>query len=88
MRPPALPQFAGKLRPGRGGSLQLLLQRLDEQDPKKRTRAHLDPGSDAAEAEVARLVFLGAERLATGSGWVVMRDPSGLAFCVTGNDPG
>ena len=52
------------------------------------TRAHLDPGSDDVEAEVTRLVNLGAERVTTGTGWVVMRDPVGLAFCVTANDPG
>jgi predicted enzyme related to lactoylglutathione lyase len=86
--PSSRPEFAGKLRPGQDGSLQFLLQCLEEEDPGKVTRAHLDPGSDDVEAEVTRLVNLGAERVTTGIGWVVMRDPGGLAFCVTANDPG
>ena len=38
-------------------------------------------------AEVARLEALGAHVLGPGRGFVVLRDPTGLPFCVTGNDP-
>ena len=81
------PEFAGHLRPAKGGSLQLLIQELGESDPASTTRAHLDLGTDDVEAEVARLVSLGAERLEDGRGWIVMRDPAGLVFCVTGQAP-
>jgi hypothetical protein len=45
-------------------------------------RVHLDIETDDVEADVARLVGLGAtvvERIHT---WVVMRDPVGIIFCV------
>ena len=50
-------------------------------------RAHLDLGTDDLPAEVRRLVALGAEDLAPGRGWHVLRDPAGLAFCATLNPP-
>lgn len=46
-----------------------------------------DLGADAVETEAARLVELGAERLEPGRGWIVLRDPVGMVFCVTGNSP-
>ena len=39
------------------------------------------------KAEAARLVGLGAEHLGPGRGWIVLRDPVGMIFCVTGNHP-
>jgi hypothetical protein len=86
-RPSRGREFAGHLYPGAGGSLQLLIQELGEDDAGTSTRAHLDLGADDREAEAARLVELGAQRLATGRGWIVMRDPAGLTFCVTGQPP-
>ena len=50
-------------------------------------RAHLDHGTDDREAEVRRLVELGADPGAVGRGWQVLRDPAGLTFCVTDNSP-
>jgi hypothetical protein len=44
-------------------------------------------GSDNVEAEAARLVGLGAQRLGPGRGWIVLRDPLGIVFCVTDNSP-
>lgn len=43
-------------------------------------RFHLDIETDDVEAEVARLIALGATKVADGRTWVVMRDPSGLLF--------
>lgn len=80
------PEFAGKLYPD-SGPVQLLLQRLGS-DTSGSTRAHIDLGSDDIEAEVHRVVSLGAERLWPGHGWYALRDPTGLVFCVTGNPPG
>ena len=51
---------------------------------------HLDVHTDDVDAEVARLVGLGASEIARHGGWVVLTDPSGIAFCVVpvaGDDP-
>jgi hypothetical protein len=87
LEPSSQEEFGGHLKPGEGGSLQLLLQELGPDDPATTTRAHLDLGADDREAEVARLEALGAQRVSDGSGWVVMRDPVGQVFCVTGQAP-
>jgi hypothetical protein len=80
-------EFAGKLCPPTGSSVQLLFQRLGSDDPATAVRAHIDLGADDVEAETARLVELGGERLGPGRGWIVLRDPVGMVFCVTGNSP-
>ena len=80
-------EFAGKLYPPAGSSAQLLFQKLGSDDPGTGVRAHIDLGADDIEAEAARLVGLGAERLGPGRGWIVLRDPVGMVFCVTGNAP-
>lgn len=79
--PSAAPEFDGKLFPPDGGSMQLLLQRLDSTDGG--TRAHIDLDTDDRAAEVERLVGLGARFVGDGRGWVVLTDPVGLPFCVT-----
>jgi len=87
-RPGDRDEFAGKLYPLTGSSAQILLQRLGADDPAGAVRAHIDLGTDDVEAEAARLVGLGAERLGPGRGrWIVLRDPVGMVFCVTGNSP-
>ena len=45
-------------------------------------RFHLDIESDDVEAEVARLVRLGATEQGRHRSWVVLRDPAGLLCCV------
>lgn len=45
-------------------------------------RVHLDIESDDIEAEVQRLVALGARRLEKVKTWVVMEAPTGQRFCV------
>jgi hypothetical protein len=45
-------------------------------------RVHLDIETDDVDAEVNRLVGLGAVELARIKSWVVMRDPVGTVFCV------
>lgn len=52
-------------------------------EPKStKNRMHLDllPGSAEVEAEVARLIGLGARRLADHDGWVTLADPEGNEF--------
>ena len=65
--------------------LQLLVQRLGDDDPEM--RAHLDLGSRDVPAEVARMEALGARVLRPGDGFVALQDPVGLPFCATANDP-
>jgi hypothetical protein len=78
-------EFAGKWHDDAGSPLQLLFQRLDEPDGP--VRAHLDHGTDDLPTEVRRLRNLGADDVGPGRGWHVLRDPAGLAFCVTENSP-
>jgi hypothetical protein len=78
-------EFAGKWHDDAGSPLQLLFQRLDE--PQGPVRAHLDHGTDDLPAEVTRLRALGADEIGPGRGWHALRDPAGLAFCVTENSP-
>jgi hypothetical protein len=77
-------EFAGKWHDA-GSPLQLLFQRLDEPDGP--VRAHLDHGTDDLPAEVDRFRQLGAEAIGPGRGWFALRDPLGVAFCVTENSP-
>jgi predicted enzyme related to lactoylglutathione lyase len=58
---------------------------VEDPTPGK-NRVHVDFSTDDVEAEVARLVELGATETARNSfgdlGWVVLADPDGNAFCV------
>ncbi|MGK5627358.1 VOC family protein [Streptomyces sp. URMC 123] len=51
-----------------------------------KNRLHLDFSPDDRDAEVARLLALGARRADVGQGedvtWVVLADPEGNEFCV------
>lgn len=78
------PAFDGKLYPPEGGTVQLLLQRLGNEDAGEQTRAHIDLVTDDLDAEVDRVVAAGARRIGPGWGrWVVLEDPLELPFCVT-----
>lgn len=75
--------LVGKDPEGAGFLLQLV------PEPKQgKNRMHLDIKTPDVEAEVERLVGLGAKRLSDspmeehGSLWVVMADPEGNEFCV------
>lgn len=72
-----------------GDGLPVGLQRRDERKQEGEVnRVHMDLMTDDVEAEVDRLLSLGATRV---EGWpypveatfVVLRDPSGNEFCVT-----
>jgi hypothetical protein len=67
--------------------LALLVQRLGDDDGSTHARAHLDLGTDDLDAEVVRVRARGAELLWQGHGFVALRDPAGLPFCVTANHP-
>jgi predicted enzyme related to lactoylglutathione lyase len=74
---------------GRDGP-NLLLQLVPETKAGK-NRMHLDLHVADIEAEAARLVALGAQRLEDspstehGSTWITMADPDGNEFCVCDN---
>lgn len=79
------PEFR-RLAPPDTSPLRLLLHRLDERDAP--VRAHLDIDTDDIDAEVRRLVALGATVAAEhGGSRVALVDPVGLAFCVAPQPP-
>ena len=66
---------------------RILLLKVPEPRQGK-NRVHIDLEAEDREAEVERLVALGATRGETldewGIVWTVMHDPEGNVFCVTG----
>jgi hypothetical protein len=48
-------------------------------------RVHVDFESDDRDADVARLIALGATEVGRRHHWVVLRDPAGVTFCVVQN---
>ena len=85
-RDPAPGSEFGRLTPGPEQPLQLLLQRLD--DEQNTVTAHLDWSASDHEAELAAHESAGAEVMARFEGWTVLRDPAGLTYCVTRRRPG
>jgi predicted enzyme related to lactoylglutathione lyase len=65
---------------------KLLFQKVADPTPGK-NRIHLDFTAADVDAEVKRLVDLGASETGRHSmgpvAWVVLKDPEGNAFCVT-----
>lgn len=55
---------------------------VEVQQVNHASRVHIDIESDDVPAEVARLQKLGAKRLESIRGWVVMESPTGQRFCV------
>lgn len=83
LQPSPLPEFT-RLIPDRPMPVRILLQRLAEERP---AAAHLD----LACADYAGIAHwheqLGARRVRDGGNWVVMADPTGAPYCLTGRDP-
>ena len=63
-----------------------LFVRVPEPKPPTKNRVHVDLTADDREAEVQRLLALGATRVAEqdeyGLRWTVLLDPEGNEFCV------
>src|ERR1700733_3369122 len=55
---------------------------IEVQQVKHPSGVHLDIETDDVEAEVARLVKLGAKRVGMVRNWCVMQAPTGQRFCV------
>jgi len=70
-----------------GMPLRLLLQSTGD-PPDTTVRAHADLACSGVDAEVARHEQLGATWSHNGDGWITMRDPAGLAYCITERKPG
>jgi hypothetical protein len=73
-----------EIRPGDGRQPGLLFISVPEAKSTK-NRLHLDLRPDDQDAEVERLVALGATHADVGQGaqtWVVLSDPEGNEFCV------
>lgn len=74
------------LRDAEGKGPNLSLQRVPEKRSGKRSRLHLDLYTNNKQADVDRLVKIGATRYPwrykAGSDFVVLEDPDGNLFCV------
>jgi hypothetical protein len=73
-----------EIRPGPDQVPGLLFERVPERKTLK-NRLHLDFRPEDQQAEVARLLELGATHTDIGQGdetWVVLADPEGNEFCV------
>lgn len=76
------------LTPPDGAGPQVFFQRVPEPKAvKNRMHLCLRPGDRTRDAEVDRLIGLGARqfgdhRRPDGTGWVVLADPEGNEFCV------
>ena len=69
------------------GRLPGILFLVNPDAKQGQNRIHLDFRPDDQDAEVERLLALGASRVDVGQGdvpWVVMADPEGNEFCVLG----
>lgn len=75
------------LLPPHGCPLRLLVQCLDPGGGAGRVSAHLDLSTDDVTAEVNRIRGLGGTVVDDSHPWTVLRDQSGLAFCVTPRSP-
>jgi glyoxalase superfamily protein len=84
-RDPAPGSEFARLTPQGDLPLQLLVQRLD--DEQDAVTAHLDWAATDHEAELAAHVAAGAEPLARHDEWTVLADPTGLRYCVTRRAP-
>ena len=62
---------------------------IDREEKVVKNRLHLDFRPDDRDAEVARLLALGARRVDVGQTgdepWVVLADPEGNEFCILGS---
>ncbi|NDL60603.1 VOC family protein [Phytoactinopolyspora mesophila] len=86
LRPGSRPEFSYLERPP-AMPLRLLLQRTDIAAPGARALAHLDLACDDATAAAAVHEELGAEVLARHEHWITMKDPAGVAYCLTRRNP-
>ncbi|WP_433293017.1 VOC family protein [Pseudonocardia sp. CA-142604] len=73
-----------------GNQRVLFIEVPDAKQIKNRLHLDLEPAEGTRDAELARLLGLGATEVADrrrgdGSGWVVLADPEGNEFCILRN---
>ncbi|GAA3087105.1 VOC family protein [Pseudonocardia yunnanensis] len=73
-----------------GNQRVLFIEVPDAKQLKNRLHLDLEPAEGTRDAELARLLGLGATEVADrrrgdGSGWVVLADPEGNEFCILRN---
>ncbi len=83
VRPSARPEF-DRLGVPDQLPIRILLQRKDTDEP---AAAHPDAACADIEATAAWHESLGARRISRGAHWLVMHDPTGGVYCLTGRDP-
>ncbi|MBL1080171.1 VOC family protein [Nocardia sp. 2] len=81
--PGSLPEFS-RLTASPALPLRLLLQRLGENRP---TSAHIDVACTDREATATWHEKLGAHLIERERNWIVMTDPAGQPYCLTGRVP-
>lgn len=86
-RLPGEPSEFERLERPEGMPLEILFQRLGEDEPGEPVRAHIDLACSDVEAETARHRELGAVPLERFEQWQVLRDPAGLEYCITARVP-
>jgi hypothetical protein len=81
---PSVPEFARLAMPDTM-PFRLLLQRRDESAGP--THCHLDIAANDRQAAATEMVRWGASRRRDSALWILMVDPAGFEFCLTGRDP-
>ncbi|MEM9561515.1 MAG: VOC family protein [Actinomycetota bacterium] len=82
------PEFAGLALRHQGLPWNLLVQRLGADDGRAGAEAHLDVSAGEGFSAVAdRHEALGAHVERRFDHWVILRDPAGLAYCITDRGP-
>lgn len=84
---PAASPFFARLAAGTGDDHSPVMMFIQVPEPKSaKNRMHLDMATDDREAEVKRLVSLGATHIHDkdewGIQWTTLADPEGNEFCV------
>ena len=86
-----LDEDSNEVMVGSGGNVYPILYFTTSSEPKVgKNRLHIDLSPDDRDAEVERLVNMGARHVDIGQGsssWVVLADPEGNEFCVLRSTP-
>ncbi len=73
------------VQPANGGRPRIFFQLVQESKSVK-NRIHLDLWCESVDVELTRLIRLGAHLVSRHDGHLVMRDPEGNEFCLSGRD--
>jgi hypothetical protein len=86
LRAGARPEFSYLARPD-GIPVRLLLQRRDHAAPGDPVTAHVDFACADRQRLTASHAAAGARVLSVFPHWIVLADPTGREYCLTGRDP-